>query len=251
VAERTAWNRSQYFLIRYQSTPEAASCSIGCNGLHCCVQETTEHSHVIRRARNRQSQRTFRERRMLRIQELESRVQSLAMSDNERNAKLVAENNALRANWIRARQQAANLEMMLQNLKQTLSSGLDLAERSTQEHETEARTPTSVFNNSSVKSLLSISSLADCQPRAYLQLVNSEVRAQTQPERSDRQLQSNRSASETGAEYDTGASHPSAQYSRFDAESAGSPDPSSIQNEVGMFFTTMPSSVCKGRNLLT
>jgi hypothetical protein len=84
---------------------------------------------------------------MLRIQELESRVASLAMGDNERNAKLVAENNALRASWIRARQQAASLELMLQNLKQTLSSGLDLAEERMECQETEARTPASVIVN--------------------------------------------------------------------------------------------------------
>lgn len=63
---------------------------------------------------------------MLRIQELEARVQSLAMGDDERNAKLVAENNAIRAAWVQARQQTANLEMMLQKLKETLEGGVGL-----------------------------------------------------------------------------------------------------------------------------
>jgi hypothetical protein len=65
---------------------------------------------------------------MLRIQELEARVESLTMGDDERNAKLVAENNAIRTAWVQARQQAANLEMMLQNLKQTLEVGFGLGD---------------------------------------------------------------------------------------------------------------------------
>jgi len=63
---------------------------------------------------------------MLRIQELEARVQSLSMQDGERNARLVAENNSIRAAWVRAKQQVANLEIMLQSLKETLDSGLNL-----------------------------------------------------------------------------------------------------------------------------
>jgi hypothetical protein len=79
-----------------------------------------------RRARNRQSQRLFRERRTLRIQELEARIEYLSMGEAERNASLVSTNSALKAALIRARQQCLHIEMVLGSLNMTLSNALGL-----------------------------------------------------------------------------------------------------------------------------
>jgi hypothetical protein len=62
---------------------------------------------------------------MLRVQELEAQVQALSAGADERDAKLIAENNTMKERWIRARQQVAQMDMMLKNLKETLYTGLD------------------------------------------------------------------------------------------------------------------------------
>ncbi|KAH7088008.1 hypothetical protein FB567DRAFT_591428 [Paraphoma chrysanthemicola] len=80
-----------------------------------------------KRARNRQSQRLFRERRALRTQELEARIEYLSMGEAERNAALVSTNSALKAALIRARQQCLHMEMLLGNLNTTLSTALGIS----------------------------------------------------------------------------------------------------------------------------
>lgn len=65
---------------------------------------------------------------MIRIQELESRVKFLSMGGDERNAKLVEENNRMRVAYVRARQQALNLEMMLKNLQETMNAFAEIAD---------------------------------------------------------------------------------------------------------------------------
>lgn len=60
------------------------------------------------------------------------------------------------------------------------------------------------------------------------------MRTEGQAQGFDRQLQSDRSASEDGAEYDARASPPFEQYSRSDTDNMGSLDVSSIHNGFGM-----------------
>ncbi|KAL4861703.1 hypothetical protein BDV12DRAFT_179870 [Aspergillus spectabilis] len=84
-----------------------------------------------KRARNRESQRSFRERRMLRLQELEAQVQSLSAGKDEREAILISENNSMKEKCLRAKQQVEHLDMMLRNLKETLNTGLDCSKSST------------------------------------------------------------------------------------------------------------------------
>ncbi|KAJ4990945.1 bZIP transcription factor [Stagonosporopsis vannaccii] len=79
-----------------------------------------------KRARNRQSQRSFRERRTLRLQELEAQIQYLSMGETERNDSLISANAALRSALIRARQHFLTIETAMQSLNATLSTALNL-----------------------------------------------------------------------------------------------------------------------------
>lgn len=81
---------------------------------------------ACRRARNRQSQRCFRERRELRTQELEAKVRYLEMGEKDRHDALIASNSALRSALIQARQQAQHVKMVMAGLDQTLAAALEL-----------------------------------------------------------------------------------------------------------------------------
>ncbi|KAL4862561.1 hypothetical protein BDV12DRAFT_178639 [Aspergillus spectabilis] len=78
-----------------------------------------------KRARNRLSQRYFRERRKLRLKELETQVQSLSATDSDRNARLATENAKLRNSLVQTRKRMAQLKSMITSLDETLEGLLD------------------------------------------------------------------------------------------------------------------------------
>lgn len=92
------------------------------------VTDTTaliNHLFFGRRSRNRLSQRHFRERRTQYIKQLEQQVQCLTMSDNERNASLIAENKALKASLARVRTLLARLTSFSTEVEETITETLN------------------------------------------------------------------------------------------------------------------------------
>ncbi|KEF52201.1 uncharacterized protein A1O9_11828 [Exophiala aquamarina CBS 119918] len=75
----------------------------------------------IRRKRNRDSQRHFREPRNRYVKELEERIATFSKSDSERNAKLLAENNYLRNSLSRARVHSLTLKSVLSELLKSMN----------------------------------------------------------------------------------------------------------------------------------
>ncbi|OGE47292.1 hypothetical protein PENARI_c051G04957 [Penicillium arizonense] len=89
------------------------------------AQRSSELMTEQKRARNRLSQRYFRERRKLRLKELETQVQSLSATDSDRTARLAAENAKLRNSLVQTRKRMAQLKSMIASLDETLEGLLD------------------------------------------------------------------------------------------------------------------------------
>ncbi len=95
---------------------------------------------INRRQRNRISQRTFRERKLLYIKELESRSRASTQTESERNLALTQELAALREATISVRSQVLKISCALNavgaelgeffNLTNGLSEGGDRNDRS-------------------------------------------------------------------------------------------------------------------------
>lgn len=94
-----------------------------CMLLHC--RETTLKVSCYRRARNRLSQRFFRERRKLHVQELENKVKAFAVTDDERNKLLGAENHRLRTSLVQTRKKMASLISAISDIDDRLKTLLD------------------------------------------------------------------------------------------------------------------------------
>lgn len=77
-----------------------------------------------RKLRNRLSQRAFRQRQILRIHELEQRLDTSTEPESERNARLIRENQSLRNQLVECRRQLELIHTNLGHLVQGIQGKL-------------------------------------------------------------------------------------------------------------------------------